>query len=140
MPLKDTLDSLTWVSHPAADDPFYKPLALISLIVAVSIGASLAFDHASFGILALLVLAISMARYFLPTTYHLSQQGLTMRLLGMKRRRDWGEFRNFYPHAVGVHLSPFARPSRLDPFRGQFLRFRGNRDEVLEFLARHIRK
>jgi len=138
--LKDTQHSLTWISHPAADDPFYKPLALVGLVLGVSIGASLAFAHASFGILAFLFLAVSLARYFLPTSYHLSQEGLTARFLGMERRRDWGEFRNFYPHAVGVHLSPFARPSRLDPFRGQFLRFRGNRDEVLKFIARYIER
>ena len=38
-------------------------------------------------------------------------------------QRPWTAFRNLYPHAMGVHLSPFDRPSALDPFRGLFLRY-----------------
>ena len=141
--MKDARHSLTWVSHPAADDPLYKFVLLVGLMLGISVGASWAFDQSGellFGVLAFVLLFLSMARFFLPTRYHLTEDGLRVRFLGRKRHRPWSEFRNFYPYRIGVLLTPFPRPSRLDSFRGQFLRFNGNHDEVLEFIARHIKK
>ncbi|MFH1676187.1 MAG: hypothetical protein ABIC40_04100, partial [bacterium] len=67
--------------------------------------------------------------------------GIEIVFLKLKTFRAWDEFRNFYPHDVGVHLSTFRRPSGLDPFRGSFIRFApGNRDLVLRFLDGHIRR
>ena len=85
------------------------------------------------------LLALMTARYFVPTEVTLDEAGVRVRALGRERRRPWAEVRALYPHRDGVHLSPFARPSALDPFRGIYLRFAGNRDAVLGFCERHVR-
>lgn len=43
-------------------------------------------------------------------------------------------FRSFYPDKRGVLLSPFTRPSRLENFRGVYVRYDGNKDEVDAFV------
>jgi len=56
-------------------------------------------------------------------------------LLTVTRYRfDHEGVRNFYPDPNGVLLSPFSTPSRLENFRGIYLRFGDNRREVLAYL------
>jgi hypothetical protein len=38
-----------------------------------------------------------------------------------------------------VRLSPFARPSKLDAFRGILLWFDGNAEDVMAFIAHHVK-
>jgi hypothetical protein len=50
----------------------------------------------------------------------------------------WTQFRSFYPDPNGVLLSPFAHPSRLENFRGIYLRYHGQADQVLRIVAERI--
>ena len=72
--------------------------------------------------ISLLALAGATARYLLPTRYILDEREAAWRQLTW-RRRSWSTFRRVDRHADGIFLSPFRRPSRLDSFRGVFLRF-----------------
>ena len=91
--------------------------------------------------LALIFLVITMAPFFFPTRYRMDDEGIEIVFLGVRTFRGWEEYKNFYPHDVGVHLSTFKRPSRLDAFRGNYIRFApGNRKEVLGFLETHIER
>ena len=69
--------------------------------------------------------------FFLPTDFILTDAVVERRYLGINQKRKWSEFRSFYPDKNGVLLSPFVRPSRLENFRGLYLRFEDNRDQVL---------
>jgi len=76
--------------------------------------------------------------YFLPTWYELDADGVAVRFLGRTRWVAWTEVRRTQVHGEGVQLSPFERPSRLESFRGTFLRFAGNRDEVVSFVKGQV--
>lgn len=88
------------------------------------------------GWISAVLLPAALAKWFLPTRYELGPEGLAIRFLGITTRAPWSRFRRFYPHSVGVHLSTFEVPSPLDPFRGLFLRFRGNREDVVARLEK----
>jgi hypothetical protein len=64
--------------------------------------------------------------------------GLESRFLGMTRRFTWDQFRSYYPDRNGVLLSPFVRPSRLENFRGFYLRFDGQSEDVLRVVKERI--
>jgi hypothetical protein len=113
---------LTWKAHPLKDDAPRSYAVLVALL-ALSVLMNWAFGGWLWSMLAAAFLFSSLARYFLPTAYRLTAEGVEVRFLGRRVRRPWASFRNLYPHAMGVHLSPFARPSALDPFRGLFLRY-----------------
>ncbi len=84
------------------------------------------------------ILLVSLWPVFTPTTYVLDQRGVTLRRPLRKDFRPWENFKRFDAERVNLLLSPFPRPSRLDPFRGVVLRFHSNREEVVEFVAARL--
>lgn len=113
---------LDWTAHPLRDEPAWKSAALGALIAGFSALAAASLDGAVYGLISLVALAAATLRYLLPTRYLLDDQEASWRQLTW-RRRSWSTFRRVDRHADGIFLSPFRRPSRLDSFRGVFLRF-----------------
>ncbi len=127
---------LTWRSIPAKRDR--RVTALVSLVV-IGLPVVLGIWYGPFyGVLALLILGGSLSSFFLPTDFSLTDKSIARRYLGVEHKRTWGEFRSYYPDKNGVLLSPFPRPSRLENFRGMYVRFEGNRDRVLAIIQNHI--
>ena len=113
---------LDWTAHPLREEPAWKSAALGALIVGFSALAAASLGGAVYGLISLVALAAATVRYLLPTRYLLDDQEASWRQLTW-RRRSWSTFRRVDRHADGIFLSPFRRPSRLDSFRGVFLRF-----------------
>jgi hypothetical protein len=67
----------------------------------------------------------------------MNEEGVQARGLVMRRRMGWPQVRRVARDGLGVKLSPLARPSRLEAYRGIYLWFSDNADEVMEFIARH---
>ncbi|MBM4036674.1 MAG: hypothetical protein FJ291_33485 [Planctomycetes bacterium] len=130
-------ERLQWRSHPVVDD-YPRSLLLVAAVIAVCVGVWISFDSAGYAALAAAVLAGSLARYFVPTHYELDSDGVSVRFLGHLRRVGWGDVRRFFVAPEGVQLSPFEKPSRLEAFRGTFLRFAGNGDEVVRLVEGQV--
>ncbi len=110
---------------------------LTGTLIGLSILVWISFGHVGYGFLSLAVLAGSLSRYFVPTRYKFDKQGVETSHLGSRRRLSWDEVRRVRIVEDGVFLSPFKTPSRLDAFRGTFLRFRQNRNEVVQLVREH---
>ena len=93
-----------------------------------------------FSALTLVALYMSLAKFYFPTKYVMNADGLTVRTTTQKIKKPWSMYRSFYPDQSGVLLSPFVEPTRLENFRGLYILFNDNRDEVLEFLKDRIKK
>lgn len=130
-------DTLRWRSLPLVDD-YPRSLVLIATVAAVCTGAHFAFGGVVYALLAAAFLAVSLRSYFLPTWVELDEAGVRLRFLGRTRAVAWDEVRRVDVHREGVHLSPFPEPSRLDSFRGTFVRFAGNAEEVERFVRRKV--
>lgn len=132
-------DELEWRVHPFTENA-WRSVLLILIIAAALVGFG-SFGYPGLVILCAVFLVVSMAPYFFPTRYRMTASGIEITFVGVKSFRGWEEFRNFYPHDMGVHLSTFRKPNALDSFRGSFIRFApGNRDIVLRFLDARIRR
>lgn len=131
-------DTLQWESFPLRREKPAKSMLLVALIVASSAAAAIGFEHWFYGLFSLAALTASLSRYFFPTRYVLNGEGISSEHLGLKRRRFWGEFRRADEQRDGIFLRPSVRPSRLDSFRGVFLRFDQNRAEVARFVRCHV--
>ncbi|MEC7227727.1 MAG: hypothetical protein VXW00_12715, partial [Candidatus Latescibacterota bacterium] len=66
------------------------------------------------------------------------ENGISRNHLGRKSQRAWADFRRVDARSNGLFLSPFARPSRLDSFRGLFLPFHGKGDQVIYYVQRYV--
>jgi len=88
--------------------------------------------------LAVLILFGSMSGFYFPTRYFFYDDHLAVKTTIQTLKKDWKQYRSFYPDKNGVLLSPFGRPSRLENFRGLYIKFAGNRERVMEIIRSKI--
>lgn len=138
-PGTDGPSEFSWQSLPARRSP--ARTAMVALVLAASFLFVSWYTGSGFmGLVLTVVLVLSLGAYFFPTWYTLSEQGIVVRTLVTKMERPWSVYRSHWPDRNGVLLSPFPHPSRLENFRGVFIRFENNRDEVLAFVRRFVPK
>jgi hypothetical protein len=84
-------------------------------------------------VVAALVLAFSLAPFFVPTHYRLDAEGVAVRRLQRTTRRPWSAFRSVRSGPTMCLLSPGEKRSWLDAYRGCSLLLEGNRAEVVRY-------
>ena len=89
---------------------------------------------------AAIVLAISVAPFFVPTTYRLNAQGVEVARFGRTQRRPWSVFRRTNSTSEVLQLSTLAKPGWLDPYRSTTILLDGNRSEVMDYVERMVGK
>lgn len=134
---QSTGESLQWVSHPAKRNLIVTS-AVSALIIALIIIVYYMTYSVWFAILGAAILIGSLASFYLPTRYRLDPDNIEIKTITQTRVMEWKKYRTWYPDKNGVLLSPFARPTRIENFRGLYIRFAGNRDEVLEFVKNRL--
>jgi len=142
----DAEQSLSWTYNPWRAD-WRKPALALLIEVGVAALAGLSTSQPGapgsalgWSAFALLLLLGMTATIFTPVSYRLDEKGVSVRFVGTPSFRRWEHYRNYYVHKPGVHLTTMPQPSALDPFRGHMLMFDGNREAVVEYIARHIVK
>ncbi|MDD4687048.1 MAG: hypothetical protein PHH38_03075 [Candidatus Cloacimonetes bacterium] len=88
-----------------------------------------------FYFLGLLLVYGNLLPYFIITEYYLFDDEILVRYLFIKIKRPWSDFGCFYKDKRGIMLSTFKMPRRLDPFRGQSLRFSKSGEETPALIA-----
>jgi hypothetical protein len=128
---------LLWVTHPAKARPKTTVLVaaflLLLLVLVYSWTASVILV-----VISALVLWGSLSQYFLPTTFEFTDTKVRVKYSVNKVEKEWAQYRSYYPDKNGVLLSPFAGPSRLENFRGLYVRYNANRDQVMQVVKEKI--
>lgn len=128
---------LTWRVHLARRRP-RQAAAVAAFVIGTAALAAYAFGSPFYGVLAIVLLTASVGDYLFPLSFTLSESGVEARGLIHRRRMTWNQVRRVLRDDLGVKLSPLPRPSRLDAFRGIYLWFDGNAEEVLAAIDHHI--
>ncbi len=130
---------LKWSTHPVKKRATISALVVLFLLV---VWLVVYFTTTSLLLtgLAVVIMLSSLSSFFLPTRYELNQDEVRIYYLMGKREREWSAFRSFYVDKNGVLLSPFLKPSRLENFRGIYVRFDRNKDQVVDFVKSKIHK
>ena len=89
--------------------------------------------------LSVLILLGSLSSFFLPTRYLLDDDKVRIKFFFTVKEKKWEMFRSYYVDKNGVLLSPFDKPSRLENFRGLYIRFDRNKDQVVDFVKEKIK-
>ena len=129
---------IEWVSFPAKENP-RKTIFTVIFIIGLSV-ALFYFYGPIYGIISLLVLTFSLMPYFTPTRYTFDENNIEIKKAFYTINKKWKDYRSFYPDGNGVLLSPFPVPSRLENFRGLYIRFSNNRDRVLSFVESRMKR
>ena len=92
-----------------------------------------------FTVLTIVILYASLSKFYFPTSYAMNNEGIAVKTMTQKIVKPWSMYRSYYPDKNGVLLSPFTQPTRLENFRGLFVMFDGNREEILAYLKDRIK-
>ena len=131
-------DSIQWTVHPVKRN--WKVSTGVSVFLIVLCAAIyISFSSVALLFLSAVALICSLARFFFPTTYTLQNDCIIVKSLLRSSSMQWDSFRSYYPDRNGVLLSPFSSPSRLENFRGTYVRFDHNKSEVVDFVREKIK-
>lgn len=128
---------LSWSTHPAKARPLVTALVIAFLIVLAGLVYLLTYS-VLFTVIAALVLYGSLTQYFAKTAFEFTDTKVRVKYVVNKIEKDWAQYRSYYVDKNGVLLSPFPSPSRLENFRGLYIRFAGNKDQVMEIVRQKI--
>lgn len=128
--LKDREDVvLSWTVHLARENPIRLLTALIAIM------STVAFAYYVIGLAGAIAAAFMMlsalADFLFPVTFVLNSEGAEARMLLKKAAISWGNVKRYYLDNQGIKLSPLDRVTRIEAFRGVYLRFKDNKEEVI---------
>lgn len=137
---QEIAQTISWTVHPLVED--WTRSALLGLfLVFLFLGIYWGFSSIPIGLLSSIFLISSLYKYFLPFHHQCEADRLIISTYCYRLTRPWAAFRSFYVDANGVLLSPFARPTRLENFRGVYVRFgKHPPDQVVNFISSKIEK
>ena len=102
--------TLTWIVFRAKEN-IRKTVIVGLFILALVVFVGIAYGVVM-ALVAILVLALALNSYFLPTTYTFDQKGITTDKELFRYTRAWSEFRGYIRTSGGVVISTFQPVTR----------------------------
>ena len=137
--MSDAPTTLSWRVHPLVENR-RKSLLLGLFLALLLFFIYVGFQSIYVAVLSAIFLIGSLYKYFLPFHHHFEADRLVITSCCYKMERPWETFHSFYVDANGVLLSPFAHPTRLENFRGVYVRFgKHSPEEVVNFITSKIK-
>ncbi len=129
--------TVAWTIHPVKRKPWVS--AMVTLVVLLfSFLVYVSTESTFFCVLSLIVLFASLAKFYMPTSYTLTEREVIVKTTTQTLKKEWSLYRSCWPDKNGILLSPFVEQSRLENFRGLYLIFGDNREEATSFIKEHI--
>ena len=128
---------LRWSTHPIKRSAKISILVILLLFV-IWLLVYLTTFSPLLTVLSVVIMLGSLSPFFLPTYYELDEKKVRVKFFFNTKEKEWSTFRSFYVDKNGVLLSPFEGPSRLENFRGLYVKFNQNREEVVDFVKSKI--
>lgn len=128
-------EELSWRVHPARERVKATLFATV-VILTIAVAIYVSFRSVGWSLIALLVLVMSLNRFFFPSRFTIDHEGITACYPLRRQRCAWENVRRFLHDRNGGYLSTRHGSSRLDAFRGMHVLF-GNRQEAVIREIRH---
>jgi len=126
----------SWKVHLAGRDKLYRPILAVLLIASVLAYLQHLSGQEWFTIFGCAFLFLSLADYFFPIRFRLTDKGAYRRGILWSRFLRWAQVKHCYVDSKGVKLSVLPGKSRLEGFRGLYLYFGDKPDELVEAVRR----
>ena len=134
------MESLTWKSHQARERPITAALVVIFIFLVLIIVSAI-MKSGLMVVLAAAIFIISLSSFFFPTTFTVNDKKVSIKYIFSLKERNLSAFRKCYPERHGILLSPYLSPSRLENFRGFYLRYgKDNKAQVDEFVEQLLER
>lgn len=126
---------LRWQVHLAKEQP-QRFVGVIAAAAAMALFAFVWFGSVVPALVMGMVFLGALSDFLLPVSYTLTTTHASASTLVSKRMMAWKDVKKCYLDDAGVKLSPLSRKSRLEAYRGVYLRFGDKREEVLQAVAK----
>ncbi len=127
---------LQWRVHLAKEEPT-KLIVVIAITVITGLLSLIWFGGNIFPFIMIGSAFLGMlSDYLLPVTFTITTTHVSHHTLVSKRIMAWKDVKRVYLDDYGVKLSPLGRQTRLEAYRGVYLRFVDNEEEVLDAVKR----
>ena len=121
----------SWQVRLPARDP-QKLYSILFMCVLGAFAGWLLFHNVAFALIGFVAIGASTAEYWLPQKYKLDRNGASAQCGISVSAIQWSDVKQVTPDERGVKLSPLSGNGRMNEFRGVYLRFNQNKDQVLE--------
>ncbi len=129
-PSSEEREILSWTVHLAANHPAKLAVTILLIVLAAS---SAWFVIGAVGSIAVvLVLLGSVAEFVFPVRYRITSTKAVCTTVLKTTEVEWFQVRKCFLDENGIKLSTVGGRTRLEAFRGVYLRFNGNREQVIE--------
>lgn len=122
-------DQLEWKIH-LGDANRKRRVIVIGFALTAGIVGTLLFQSVWLGLIGFVAILLSTSEMFLPLSYRLDARTARVKNGLSVTEIAWDDVKRVLPVSDGIKLSPLKNPSRLDAFRGVYLRYADNEDEV----------
>lgn len=130
--------TLSWTVHPLVENR-RKSILLVVFLTLFFLGVYWGFQSISVALVSAIFLIGSLYKFFLPFHHQCEADKLIITSCCYRLERSWETFRSFYVDTNGILLSPFAHPTRLENFRGVYVRFgRYTPEEIVAFIRSKV--
>ena len=128
-----------WVCHPIRHA--HKKTVLLAIVLVLTAALIYLNTHSiGWTVFSVLVLLLGVIDFIAPMEFHVDEWGVRSRIFFYRRRKPWSAFRTYHPDQNGVLLSPFSKKSRLETFRGMYIRFADNRKEIMPLIRERLER
>lgn len=131
-------DEISWCVHPFVENWKRTSFLIIFLSIILAI-LYIGFQSVVIVFFSALLLIGPLYKYFLPYHYHCTHEYLVVKACCYNVERPWSSFRSNYIDKNGILLSPFSKPTRLENFRGIYVRFGKHQPkEIVDFIQHQL--
>ena len=126
-----------WQVHLAKSEPG-KCLICQLIILAVFLTGYFA-GSMLFGIVMALAVTLACAEFLFPVKYEINSEYASQTILFRKNTVLWSNVKKCYIDDYGIKLSTLGYPTRLEAFRGLYLRFADNAETVTQLVEKYAK-
>lgn len=131
-------EEMSWCVHPFVEN-WKKTVVLLLFLSSIIAIIYIGFKSIVIVLFSALLLIGPLYKYFLPFNYHCTHNSLVISACCYSLERPWSSFRSNYIDKNGILLSPFSKPTRLENFRGTYVRFgKHPPKEIVDFIQRKL--
>ena len=116
--------------------PQKRIVAIVCILAAIPIGILITGQPIP-GILGSLMVFGATAEFLLPVTFSVSENGASRKCGLSVSSITWQDVKRVILDEGGIKLSPLENSTRMAPFRGVYLRFQNNQEELLNIIKRY---
>jgi hypothetical protein len=127
---------LRWKVHLAGRDKLYRPVLAVVFIAFVLVYLQHLSGQKWVTIFGCAFLFLSLADYFFPLNLRLTNKGAYRSGIFGTKFLPWERVKHCYLDDKGIKLSVLPKRSALEGFKGLYLYFGDNRDELVEEVRR----